>query len=74
MSEHPLERKIKDWLGSRPTFSTQFCTDSMRDELVDYFKSNDLSYGVLVYVLEVNLQNSTSEKLVTLSTQPRRRV
>ena len=43
MSEHPLERKIKDWLGSRPSFSTQFCTDTMRGELVDYFKNNDLS-------------------------------
>ena len=43
MSEHPLERKIKDWLGAAPTFSTQFCTDTMRAELVEYFKSNDLS-------------------------------
>ena len=51
MSEHPLERKIKDWLGARPSFSTQFCTDTMRGELVDFFKKNDLSHGVVIYYL-----------------------
>ena len=43
MSEHPLERKIKDWLGPEASFSTQFCTDQMRLELVEFYRENNLS-------------------------------
>ena len=40
MSEHPLQRKMKLWLGKKPSFSAEFITDSMKRELVEYYNEN----------------------------------
>ena len=40
MSEHPLQARLKNWLGDGAQFTTEYMTENMKQELVEYYNAN----------------------------------
>ena len=40
MSEHPLLRRLEEWIGKSYSFSTEYCTAKMTKEMLVFYLEN----------------------------------